>query len=86
MQAIHRQFVRNAWSRDGKFRQDFDASPTTLNMERVCKERPINGPTTYFVSHCWSYKLRDLIALVIRHYDAQPGTSAGLQYQPIYYW
>ncbi len=37
-------------------------------------------------SHCWSYKLRDLITLLMRHYDAQPGTAGGRVYQPLYYW
>ena len=53
---------------------------------RCLQDKPINGRTTYFVSHCWAYKFKDLISLVMRHYDAQPGTSGGLVYQPIYYW
>jgi len=86
VQALARKFVRNAWSREGKFREDMAASATTLNIERVCKDQPLYGPTTYFVSHCWSYKLKDLINLVMRHYDSQPGTAGGSTYQPLYYW
>ena len=39
-----------------------------------------------FCFHSWAYKLKDLVTLVVRHYDAQPGTAGGRVYQPLYYW
>uniref|UniRef100_A0A7R9VAK8 Uncharacterized protein n=1 Tax=Chlamydomonas euryale TaxID=1486919 RepID=A0A7R9VAK8_9CHLO len=86
MQALHRSCVRNAFSRGGRFRKDMEAGPATMGMGRLCKDQPISGPTTYFVSHCWAYKFRDLVTLVMRHYDSQPGTRGGHEYQPLYYW
>ncbi|GAX80636.1 hypothetical protein CEUSTIGMA_g8071.t1 [Chlamydomonas eustigma] len=87
LQAMHRHAIRNPWSRECKFKQDFEASPATLGIERLnCKDRPVHGPSTYFLSHCWSYKLKDLIGLVMRHYDSQSGTAGGRHYQPLYYW
>ncbi|KXZ53444.1 hypothetical protein GPECTOR_7g1343 [Gonium pectorale] len=44
------------------------------------------GPTTYFVSHAWSYNFSDLISLVERHYAELPGTDKGKTFTPVYYW
>jgi hypothetical protein len=58
-QSLARKLCRNAWSRDGLFRDDIPASdPASLGVERSCKQQRLWGPSTYFVSHCWAYKLK----------------------------
>ncbi|KXZ52642.1 hypothetical protein GPECTOR_9g687 [Gonium pectorale] len=44
------------------------------------------GPTSYFVSHAWSYVFSGLVALVERHYAGLPETDGGKAYVPIFYW
>ncbi|GLI61014.1 hypothetical protein VaNZ11_003277 [Volvox africanus] len=46
----------------------------------------IYGPVTYFVSHCWQYKLGDLVGMILQHYDELPETDGGRLYVPVYYW
>ncbi|KAG2427091.1 hypothetical protein HXX76_012602 [Chlamydomonas incerta] len=47
---------------------------------------PAFGPTTYFLSHAWSYKFSELVALAEAHYAAQPDTDGGKAFAPIFYW
>eukprot|EP00200_Dunaliella_tertiolecta_P008796 CAMPEP_0202382686 /NCGR_PEP_ID=MMETSP1127-20130417/44541_1 /ASSEMBLY_ACC=CAM_ASM_000462 /TAXON_ID=3047 /ORGANISM="Dunaliella tertiolecta, Strain CCMP1320" /LENGTH=832 /DNA_ID=CAMNT_0048981937 /DNA_START=143 /DNA_END=2641 /DNA_ORIENTATION=- len=86
VQATARSYCRHPWNRESIFREDIPECPRSLNMTRECKGRLMWGPCTFFVSHCWAYKFKDLVNLVIRHYDAQPGTNLGRSYMPIYYW
>ncbi|GFR49942.1 hypothetical protein Agub_g12049 [Astrephomene gubernaculifera] len=46
----------------------------------------IHGPVDYFVSHCWQYKLGDLVAMILQHYDELPETDGGRLYVPVFYW
>ena len=51
MQAMQRKFVRNAWSREGRFREDLPAAATTMHIARGAREQALWGPSNYFVSH-----------------------------------
>ncbi|KXZ41996.1 hypothetical protein GPECTOR_227g503 [Gonium pectorale] len=44
------------------------------------------GPTSYFVSHAWSYTFSDLVSLVERHYEGLADTERGKKFVPVYYW
>ncbi|KAG2487415.1 hypothetical protein HYH03_013983 [Edaphochlamys debaryana] len=52
---------------------------------RATGER-IYGHVDYFVSHCWQYKLGDLVAMILQHYDELPETDGGRLYVPVFYW
>eukprot|EP00798_Chlamydomonas_sp_ICE-L_P011199 gene11199-18816_t len=47
-------------------------------------EKPFHGPSDYFVSHAWSYKLADLVGLVRNHYEGLTGSRS--KYFPVFYW
>ncbi|KXZ41995.1 hypothetical protein GPECTOR_227g502 [Gonium pectorale] len=44
------------------------------------------GPTSYFVSHAWSYTFSGLVSLVERHYEGLADTERGKKFVPVYYW
>ncbi|KAG2428040.1 hypothetical protein HXX76_012024 [Chlamydomonas incerta] len=46
----------------------------------------IYGHVDYFVSHCWQYKLGDLVSMILQHYDELPETDGGRLYVPVFYW
>ncbi|GAX78675.1 hypothetical protein CEUSTIGMA_g6113.t1 [Chlamydomonas eustigma] len=46
--------------------------------------KPFHGPTNYFLSHAWSYKLGDLRDMCKQHYETVSGSE--YKYFPIFYW
>ncbi|KXZ51890.1 hypothetical protein GPECTOR_11g324 [Gonium pectorale] len=44
------------------------------------------GPTSYFMSHAWSYTFSGLVSLVERHYEGLADTERGKKFVPVYYW
>ncbi|GLC41243.1 hypothetical protein PLESTF_000792700 [Pleodorina starrii] len=53
---------------------------------RRAQGEKVYGPVTYFVSHCWQYKLGELVGMILQHYDELPETDGGRLYVPVYYW
>ena len=86
LQSLVRNQVKHTFAAGRRFNNDLEASVATMGIERRCKGELYHGPTTFFITHCWAYKFKHLVALVMRHYDSQPGTQAGRVYQPIFYW
>ena len=64
------------WCSDGRFTEDIEVQGQSGQM--------VFGPVTYYVSHCYSYRFKDLVSLVQQHYKTLPGQQAG--FFPCYYW
>ncbi|GAX75189.1 hypothetical protein CEUSTIGMA_g2633.t1 [Chlamydomonas eustigma] len=45
--------------------------------------RPVHGQATYFVSHAWSYRFKDLVSLIEQHYNSLPADNGWID---VYYW
>ena len=74
------------WGPGGMCKRDLPANfPNSLGIPRASKDQLLYGPTTFFVSHCWAYKLRELTHLVMKHYDNMPGTQGGRVWVPYFY-
>ncbi|KAG1662848.1 hypothetical protein FOA52_010639 [Chlamydomonas sp. UWO 241] len=62
-------------SGDGRFTDDRIATGQS--------GRPVFGAATFFVTHAWSYRFKDLVSLISQHYAMLPAESGWLD---VYYW
>ncbi|KXZ49441.1 hypothetical protein GPECTOR_21g667 [Gonium pectorale] len=68
------------------FNADLHERDGQIEFWRRAAGEKICGHVDYFVSHCWQYKLGDLVAMILQHYDELPETDGGRLYVPVFYW
>ncbi|KAG2443137.1 hypothetical protein HYH02_009548 [Chlamydomonas schloesseri] len=68
------------------FAADLHERDGNVEYWRRATGEKIFGHVDYFVSHCWQYKLGDLVSMILQHYDELPETDGGRLYVPVFYW